>query len=169
MMRIYLVGLPSCGKTTLGRIASGRLGLRMMDMDELIEKREEMTIPEIFAQKGEDYFRKVEAEVLRDLAEEEDVIISTGGGAPCFHGNMDFIKENGRSVYVKVSVEEIVRRLVEAKGTAHRPLLKDKTAEDLADELNAKLNERELFYAQSDIVLRGDSLSADDLVRAIKS
>ena len=92
MKNIFLVGMPSSGKSTLGRRLARALGYRFADLDKLIVQDQKRTIPEIFASEGEDYFRKVEQRILRATQQNRSLVVATGGGAPCFFDNMDFIK-----------------------------------------------------------------------------
>jgi len=168
-MKIYLIGLPSSGKTTLGKQLAQAIHSEFIDMDDLIEQNEKKTIAEIFAQKGEDYFRKSEQKTLTDLIAQENkkLIISTGGGVPCFFDNMKQMNANGATIYLKVSPKELVRRL-KGTGTASRPLLNGKKVEELEREITVKLEERDQFYSQAQYVLEGDSLHLNDLINLVK-
>ena len=92
---IYLIGLMGSGKSTLGPQLARNLQYEFIDMDSYIEEKEQLSIPQIFQKQGEDFFRKVEAEALNDLSSKQKVVISTGGGTPCFHDNLDVIKKTG--------------------------------------------------------------------------
>src|SRR5690606_15597523 len=123
-MKIFLVGMLGSGKTTLGKQLAARLNIPFVDMDWEITKKENRSVQEIFAEKGEDYFREVEAAVLRELASSNgSMIIGTGGGAPCFHQGIDVINAAGLSIFLDVSVEELMSRLAKATD---RPLLNTK-------------------------------------------
>lgn len=168
-MKIYLIGLPSSGKTTLGKQLAHSINSKFIDMDELIEEKENKTIAEIFAQQGEEHFRKIEKQTLTEMIalEDEKQIISTGGGAPCFFDNMRQMNEDGLTVYLNVSPQELVKRL-KGSGTATRPLLQGKKEQVLEDELSKKLAQRNQFYLQAKHILEGDRLHINDLINLVK-
>lgn len=168
-MKIYLIGLPSSGKTTLGKQLALALQSKFIDMDELIEIKEGKSIAEIFAQQGEDYFRKVEKQVLAEMVDltDEKQIISTGGGAPCFFDNMEQMNQDGLTIYLNVSPKELVRRL-SGSGTASRPLLQGKKANALEQEISDKLTQRNQYYSQAKHILDGDKLHVNDLINLVK-
>ena len=154
MKNIFLIGLPSSGKSTLGKKLARLLDYRFVDMDKLIEKDQGMTIHEIFTQKGEPYFREVESRILKDTIENRSVVIATGGGAPCFFDNMDFIKKSGISVFLDVHHVELAKR-IQNHGKDDRPLLSGATS--LEKELVQKYQQRLPFYSRADFTLSGDS------------
>ncbi|MFT7196025.1 MAG: shikimate kinase [Marinoscillum sp.] len=119
--RIYLVGMPGSGKSFFGKNLANELDVPFIDMDDETETREKKTISEIFEIQGEEYFRKVEATVLRDLTLNNDnCVISTGGGAPCFHQGMDYMNANGVTIYLKTEKSLLIERL---ERKSHRPLM----------------------------------------------
>lgn len=150
-MRIYLVGLMGSGKTTAGKMLAKKLGVPFQDLDDIIEAEIGMTISEYFEQFGEDKFRIVEQECLRKTFSFEDVVIATGGGAPCFFNNIDEIKNNGISFYLKANVNLLCSRLIDAKSK--RPLISDISNEQLAENLRGLLDRREPFYEKADYVV----------------
>lgn len=168
-MKIYLIGLPSSGKTTLGKQLAQSVKGKFIDMDERIEKKTGKSIPEIFKKEGEEHFRKIEHDVLFDIImmEDKNQVIATGGGAPCFFDNMALLNADGISIYLKVSPQELVKRL-SGTGTDSRPLLKGKKEHELEDEIKAKLADRDEFYAQAHVTLDGDQLHINDLINAVK-
>jgi len=119
--RVFLVGFMCSGKTTVGKLLAQRLGWDFLDVDEEIEGRERLTIPEIFDKKGENYFRELELKTLRELAERDRVVISTGGGLGANEKAMEFMKDKGLVVWLKVSYEEFLKR---CGKDPNRPLLK---------------------------------------------
>jgi shikimate kinase len=156
------------GKTSKGRKLSQRLGIRFTDMDHAIEEQEGMNIQEIFNLKGEEWFRNKEKEVLHQLGEsKEDMIISTGGGVPCFNNNMEYINSTGISVYLKLSPAALLLRLSQSRKP-ERPLIMGKTSEELLEYIFLKLGERESFYLQSKLVLDAEDLTIDDLEASIR-
>lgn len=159
--RIFLIGFMGSGKTTLGRKLAARLHCEFIDLDHVLEKQVELSIAEYFSFFGEDAFRKLEGEVLRKTPYPENAIISTGGGLPCFFDNMDWMKANGKTVYLKLSPKTLADRLESAKE--ERPLLQEKEGDALVAFIAEKLADREAFYSQADIVTDGLSLTAEKL------
>jgi len=154
MKNIFLIGLPSSGKSTLGKKLARILNYRFVDMDKLIEKDQQMTIPEIFTRKGEPYFREVESRILKNTLENRRVVIATGGGAPCFFDNMDFIKRSGVSIFLDVHHRELAKR-IQNHGKDDRPLLSGATS--LEKELEQKYLQRLPYYSRADYTVSGDS------------
>lgn len=158
-MKIFLTGFMGSGKTTLGRKLAARMNYEFIDLDHKLEQQVELSIAEYFTLFGEDSFRKLEAEVLRKTPYPENAIISTGGGLPCFFDNMDWMKANGKVVYIKLSPKTLADRL--ESGKEERPLLQDKHGDALVEFIGHKLAEREPFYAQANIIADGLSLTAE--------
>ena len=144
MRRIILIGYMGSGKTTVGKALSKETGMMFYDLDWYIESRMRKTVSQIFAEKGEEGFRKIEYNMLHEVAEFEDVIISCGGGTPCFFDNMDYLNQQGDVVYLKATPETLYKHLLMAK--VERPLLKGKTKEELLEFIKTQLNTREAFY-----------------------
>ena len=114
-MKIFLIGLSGAGKTTLGKLLAAELQVPFIDMDWEIEKKEKKSVREIFSHEGEDHFRQLESEVLRDWAgAQQDFVMGTGGGAPCFYNGMEVINQSGLSIFLDVPVGELMRRLASA-------------------------------------------------------
>ncbi len=166
-MLIFLIGLPGSGKTTLGKQLAERLGYTFIDTDEEIVKKQGRSIPDIFTQDGEDKFRVMEKEILEEVSTGDNKVISTGGGLPCFHQNMFLIRNKGVAVYLRVSADELTRRLTSVEN-AHRPLVKGKSPAEVTDFLLEKLKEREPYYLLAQRVLQNDQLSVQDLLIALK-
>lgn len=171
MRRIILIGYMGSGKTTLGKALSKETGLMFYDLDWYIESRMRKTISELFAEKGEEGFRKVEYNMLHEVAEFEDVIISCGGGTPCFFDNMDYLNQQGDVVYLKATPETLYKHLQMAR--VERPLLKGKSQEELIDYITTHLQEREPYYQQAryqlDVNLLDNYDKIQDSVAAIRS
>lgn len=144
---IYLVGFMGCGKSFMGKALAQSLGWEFLDMDDFLEANEGMTISQIFAEGGESLFRELEKSYLHATYDFENTVIATGGGAPCFFDNMDWMNTNGTTIYLDTPVTILVERL--KKETAHRPLLANKTKEELSDFIQQKLVERAPFYKKS--------------------
>jgi shikimate kinase len=154
MKNIYLVGMPSSGKSTLGKELARNLGYSFTDMDKLIETREQKTVSEIFSNYGEAHFRELEKKTLRGFQPNQSMVIATGGGIPCFNDNMDFIKENGVSVFLNVN--DLAKRLYKAQGN-NRPLLdKSQSEEVVIASIKKTFEERLSFYQQADIQVDGE-------------
>ena len=147
MTRIILIGYMGAGKTTIGKALSKELGIIFYDLDWYIESRMRKTVSEIFAERGEEGFRKIEYNMLHEVAEFEDVIISCGGGTPCFFDNMDYLNQQGLTVYLKAEPEVLYKHLQMAK--VERPLLKDKSKEELLTFIKEQLEKREPFYTKA--------------------
>lgn len=154
MERVYLIGYMGCGKTTIGKRLAKNLGWDVIDMDSHIENRYRKTIPDIFASEGEESFRKKERFILEELSALENVVVSTGGGAPCFFDNIDVMNSSGLCVYIRMTPEALAARLKNAK--ANRPLLKDKTEEELTNFIKEQLEKRRAFYEQARYVIDND-------------
>ena len=135
------------GKTTIGKALSKELGIIFYDLDWYIESRMRKTVSEIFAERGEEGFRKIEYNMLHEVAEFEDVIISCGGGTPCFFDNMDYLNQQGLTVYLKAEPEVLYKHLQMAK--VERPLLKGKSKEELLTFIKEQLEKREPFYTKA--------------------
>ena len=166
-MKIFLIGFMGSGKTTLGRKLASRMGYEFIDLDHKLEQQVELSIAEYFQLFGEDAFRKLESEVLKKTQYPENVIISTGGGLPCYFDNMDWMKANGKAVYIKLSPKTLADRL--ETGKEERPLLQDKHGDALVAFIEQKLDEREKFYSQASIIVDGLSLSAERLEQVLLS
>jgi shikimate kinase len=167
-MKIYLIGLPGCGKSTIGRKLAKQLNMPFFDLDKVIVEKERLSINELFKQKGEPYFRQREAEALRAVSRDnERALIATGGGAPCFFDNMDFINAHGLSVFLDVPCSIIISRLL-AGGVEDRPLLKDIPKEKLIAELEEKRNFRISYYQQAKLVFKGEDIKTEEIEKEIK-
>ncbi len=161
-MRIYLIGYMGSGKSTVGKGLAKNLELDFIDMDVFIENSQHKTIPQIFELYGEQGFRQIEQKALRELSEFENVIIATGGGAPCFFDNMQLINQTGTSIYLKATASLLAQRLMNSK--IERPLIKGKNYEQLVGFIDETLNAREKFYMQAKCILPFDRDLSDDEV-----
>lgn len=132
------------GKTTVGKSLAKELGLSFYDLDWYIESRMHKTVAQLFAERGEEGFRKVEHNMLHEVAEFEDVVLSCGGGTPCFFDNIDYMNKQGQTVYLKASPEVLHKHLL--MGKVERPLLKGKTPEQLIAFIREQLEKREQYY-----------------------
>jgi shikimate kinase len=164
--RIYIVGFMGSGKTTAGKRLSKILGWQFTDLDKEIEKRTGMPIPRIFSDLGEDEFRRKETECLRETILLKHMVISTGGGAPCHDGNMEFMLTSGITVYLKLTPEQLRSRLIVSE--TERPLIKGLGEEDLLDFIKERLTKRELFYKRSGIIMEGSELDIAGLESQVR-
>ena len=156
MIRIFLTGYMGSGKTTLGRALAADLNVQFIDLDHYIEQRYRKTIAQLFAEKGEDGFREIERRMLHEVGEFEDVIISTGGGTPCFFDNIEFMNTQGTTIYLDVPVERLFIRLCIARSK--RPLIKDKDDEELRAFIIEQLEKRAPHYSKAQYSFRADRL-----------
>lgn len=150
-MLYFIVGFMGAGKSYFGRKWSNEFDLPLVDLDEYIEKKAGRTIAEIFSESGEDFFRALEAETLKAFKPDAHLLISCGGGAPCFHENMDWMNAHGQTIWLDASVDTIVENIKRDADT--RPLLKNLKADALYDFIASKLAERKHFYHQAQHVV----------------
>ena len=162
MIRIFIIGYMGAGKTTLGKSLARRLNLNYIDTDHFIESRYRKKISEIFAAEGEQHFRDIEHRVLLEVSEFEDIVISTGGGLPCFNDNMAIMNKSGITIFLDVSEEELAARLAESKNV--RPVLKKRSGRELTDFIKENLSARRPFYEQAQIHFQtGAKYSKNDI------
>jgi shikimate kinase len=153
------------GKSHLGRKFSKHLGLQFVDMDHYIEERNYKTIPQIFAEEGEAEFRKKERKALEELSEFSDIVIATGGGAPCFFDNIDLMNKTGKTIYLNIDPEILAFRLMKSK--TERPLIKGKSKEELVSFISETLAKRTVFYKQAKYQITYPDIDFDKLERMI--
>ena len=156
MRRIFLIGYMGAGKTTLGRALAKDMNIQFIDMDSYIETRFCKTISKIFAEKGEDGFREIERRILHEVGDFEDVIISTGGGTPCFFDNVEYMNRQGTTVFLDVPEERLFIRLSIARN--NRPLIKEKNDEDLKSFITEQLEKRRPHYEKAQFRFVADKL-----------
>jgi shikimate kinase len=166
---IVLMGYMGSGKSSVARFLANKTEINHLDLDDFIEKREQLTIPEIFKTKGEIYFRKTESECLKELLESKnDTIISLGGGTPCYGDNLDFIKNTSKvvSFYLSASIESLTERLFKEKN--NRPLISHfDTLEALNDFVRKHLFERNYYYNQANYLIKTDGKSVEEIAEEI--
>lgn len=163
MIRIILIGYMGAGKTTVGKALAHELNIPFYDLDWYIEERYRKTIPQIFAEKGESGFREIEQKMLHEVAEFEDVIISSGGGTPCFFDNIDYMNQQAQTVYLKASPDVLYKHL--RMGKTERPLLKNKTEEEIKQYICESLNTREPYYNKAQYTLNVDLLESYEKIK----
>lgn len=167
-MKIFLLGLPGSGKTTLGKELAEVCGVPFIDLDAEIEKDERLTIKEIFEQKKENYFRQIESLQLKKwCAAKTDFVMATGGGAPCFFDNVAVINQSGKSIFLDVPASEIARRIMNA-AVSDRPLFAKVHPESLKDEIEFMRSQRISYYRQAHLTVSGNVMSAREILGKIK-
>lgn len=164
MIRIFLTGYMGAGKTTLGKALARHLRVAFIDLDWYIEERFHKTMGELFAERGEAGFRELERNMLHEAGEFEDVVISTGGGAPCFFDNMDYMNRTGQTVFLDVRPGVLFRRLRVAKQ--QRPILQGKKDDELLAFIEEALARRAPFYTQARYRFCADELEDRDQIEA---
>ncbi|MGV8963874.1 MAG: shikimate kinase [Candidatus Saccharimonadaceae bacterium] len=156
MKRVFLVGYMGVGKTTIGKLLSDALNLEFIDLDKYIENRYRKSVKILFDEKGEDGFRSIEHEMLLEVATFQNVLVATGGGTPCFYDNMATMNEHGVTVYVKASIDHLVLRLLASKNV--RPLIENKTPDELKVFIAEHLKQREKYYSKALVVYESTHL-----------
>jgi shikimate kinase len=164
-MLIYLIGFMGSGKTTTGKKLAAFLNYRIVDLDEYIEEKFRITIPDIFNRFDEIAFRKIERDELLETTALKNTVVSTGGGTPCFFDNMEIINKHGTSVYLKLHPKSIFSRLNESKK--RRPLMENKTDLEKYDFIVSKLADREKFYVQAHHTIKAENLILSELVKLL--
>ncbi len=154
-MRIYLIGYMGCGKSTIGRKIAALMGISFVDLDKYIEERYFKSVPAIFAEEGEERFREKERVALHEVSEFEDVIVGTGGGAPCFFDNMEMMNKNGVTIYLAPDIQVLASRLIKSK--TERPLIAGKSHDELILFIESALQRRSPFYEKAKIIIRGEN------------
>lgn len=165
-MKIVLLGYMGSGKSTVAKLLASRLNLQPIDLDDYIAEQEKMGIPSIFASRGEIYFRLRESEYLKDiLHQERDLVLALGGGTPCYANNMDLIRQNAESFYLKAGIPTLVERLLREKE--QRPLIASFDDEKLEEFVAKHLFERRNFYDQATHSVSIDGKKVDEIVEEI--
>ena len=155
MKNIFLIGMPSSGKSTLGKRMADALHYHFLDTDRMIVREEGRSVADIFAKNGEDFFREAERRVLRTIKPGQSLVVSTGGGMPCYHDNMTYINATGVSIFLDVPVPVLLRRMLN-HNAYDRPLYQPNDPQ-LAEALHQKYDVRLPFYQQADIVVPGEA------------
>src|SRR5690554_3520166 len=164
---VFLIGFMGVGKTTLGKKIAKKSGLPFIDLDQEIETSFEMSINSIFDKYGETFFRKEETKMLKKvIAENQHVIISVGGGLPCFNNNMELMNRAGLTCYLHRPAKELYQRLRNSKD--ERPLLRKLNDEELLSFIEVKLLEREVFYSKAKIIVYRDQQDVSSLMKLLE-
>ena len=166
-MRIYLIGMMGSGKSTVGKKLAERLGYEFYDLDEQIEESTGRKIPEMFKEDGEEAFRFFESMALKNISMLDNLVLATGGGAPCFHESMKLMLRTGPTIYLKEDIGFLASRLVQSEG---RPLIEGLSGDALKQKLTEILNERGSFYENAKFTVDAmnvGSLQIEDMVKMI--
>ena len=164
-MKIYLIGYMGSGKTTIGKLLAEKLHLAFIDLDKHIEQETDKPITEIFEKEGEEKFRILEHEHLKKLLDKDNVVISLGGGTPCFHNNLELINKSGTSIYIEMNADALVKRLLNTKNK--RPLIRDLNEVDLKYFIEVNLEKRLPIYRQAHLSVSAENLPVEQLVEII--
>ena|ERR1700743_1497540 len=165
-MKIFLIGFMGSGKTHWGRLLAAKLGLPFRDLDTVIVENEKRSVSEIFAQKGEEYFRYQEKQTLEEITgEEESFILSCGGGTPCFFNNIEFMKKSGKVIWLNTSIDVLQERLL--KEQMSRPLIREIDSAGLKRYIIRKLSERRMYYQQADVMVNEENITLEELTRLL--
>lgn len=161
MARVVLVGFPGAGKTTVAKSLSRFLCYDCIDLDQAIEEYYHTSIPLFIHHFGEGVFRQCENKILKDQLQRDNIVLSTGGGTPCFYEAMDLINSCAVSVYIKLSEQSLYTRLVRAKKK--RPLLNYYRPEEIPIYIKNTLAEREPVYSKAHVIIKGESIKTREL------
>lgn len=164
-MKIFLIGFMGSGKTTMGRKLAARLSYFFADLDHVFESHTGKTVPQYFSDHGEDAFRQMEKQVLQAIEFPDNSVIATGGGAPCFFDNMEWMNANGITVYLSLPPSALAARL-ESAGEV-RPVLQNRKGAELVEFIKNKLEEREPYYKKARLIVNGLNLSPEKLAAEI--
>lgn len=147
MERVFIIGFMGSGKTTKSNDLAKKLKWSLLDLDAIIEQKEEATIKEIFDQYGQDHFRELEKKYLHNLKGYSNIVVAMGGGTPCFFDNMQWMNQNAVTIFIDTPIESILRNL--QNETDKRPLLAKKSGEELTDYIKTTLAQRRKYYEQA--------------------
>ena len=164
-MRIFLIGYMGSGKTVTGTKLAEALNYEFLDLDLLFEEKYHITINDFFTKYGEDLFRILEHKLLRDHLENDNMVISVGGGTPCFFDNMKWMNEIGLTIYLKTTVDLLYNRL--SRSRKPRPILNGKSEDNLKSHIEKQLSERETFYQQATLTVSEEDLDIESLADRI--
>ncbi|HXU28856.1 MAG TPA: shikimate kinase [Bacteroidia bacterium] len=166
-MVVFLIGMPACGKTSIGKRLAKKLQFTFLDLDHHLADKENKSVATIFSEKGEDFFRELEAKYLKEITNTStNTIISVGGGTPCFHNNLSFMLSTGKVFYLNTSAETLFQRL---KGESKRPMFLDLTEEQIKEKINSLLQQREVFYLKAHHTISTAHKSDDVIVEEMST
>lgn len=156
-----------CGKSTLGRKLATALNLAFIDLDTFLEEKYFRTIPQIFAEDGEAEFRRKEQSVLHEVSAFDNVIVATGGGAPCFFDNMEVMNNTGFCIFLDVDTDSLVNRLIHAK--TERPIIKGKSQDELHHFIDEMMLKRRPYYEKARHILKGNEIKPEQVIELLTS
>jgi len=165
-MIVFLIGFMGCGKTTLGKKLARKLNYSFVDLDELIEKEVGCSISKIFQNEGEEAFREKEKNTLHTLTKKQNLVVSTGGGTPCFFNNLEFMNRSGITIYLKMTEGLLLSRLMQSENK--RPLLKNKTEKELKNYISELLAKREPYYTMATKTIEVKNIKIADIIELVK-
>jgi shikimate kinase len=160
-MNIFLIGFMGSGKSHWGGIWAEREGLTFYDLDIEIERDFGLSITDIFEKEGEEKFRELEKKHLRNFENKRNFVLACGGGTPCFSENMGWMKSQGKVYYLKAEPELIFQQLM--NETEKRPIVKNVKPSELLSFIQKKLEERDPYYSQADVIMNVEELHEDSL------
>jgi shikimate kinase len=167
-MIVYLIGMPAAGKTSIGKQLAKKASYTFIDLDDVISAKEEVSIKQLFQEKGEAYFREIESKYLKEVSQTNvNTVVSLGGGTPCFYDNMDVILSSGKVFYINAPDYVIISRII--RGVTKRPLFAGLNDNELSDKINLLLKEREPFYLKAHRQIDAKTRSKKDIVEEIYS
>lgn len=164
-VRLFIIGYKSSGKTTMGKKLASKLSMDFVDLDDVIEKREKKTIPELYKEVGDEEFRQLEWKALKEVVEKDNIIVSTGGGAPCHCDNMSLMEKHGEVMYIHLDNDTLVSRLKDA--TKDRPIVLNKSEEELRHYVLDQRNRCEHHYLRAKYTVEGKDLTVDKMLEAL--
>jgi shikimate kinase len=165
-MRVYLIGFMGAGKTHWGKKLSQKMQLPFFDLDDEVQQYASMSIAEIFANDGEEYFRELEANVLRSITDlQKGFVMSCGGGTPCYFKNIDLMKSKGVVVWLNTPTDMLMNRLMLEKDK--RPLIRDLSEEQLKSFIIKKMADRSIYYEQAALKVDESQINLDELIKSI--
>ncbi|HQD44515.1 dephospho-CoA kinase [Candidatus Kaistella beijingensis] len=165
-MIISLIGYMGSGKSHIAKLLSDRLGIKLIDLDKEISKKNKMTIAEMFQKKGEIFFRRQERALLEEIvATEDSCILSLGGGTPAYYNNMELINQNSESIFLRTSVKNLTERLLKQKHK--RPLIANISDQDLPEFIAKHLFERNIFYNKAKYTVNTDDKTPEMVVEEL--
>ena len=166
-MIVFLIGMPACGKTSIGKRLAKKLQFTFVDLDHHLADKENKSVATIFSEKGEDFFRELEAKYLKEISNTStNTIISVGGGTPCFHNNLPFMLSVGKVFYLNTPAKTLFLRL---KEDTKRPMFLGLTEEQIKEQVKSLLQQRETFYLQAHHTINTSHKSDDAIVEEMSA
>ena len=165
-MKVFLIGFMGSGKTYWGRLLSQKLSIPFFDLDEQVTTHAGKSIPELFAEQGEEQFRLMEKDLLHIITESHDsFVMACGGGSPCFFDNIDYMNRTGTTIWINTPLETLFKRLVDEKN--QRPLIRDLADDQLKGFIFKKFGDRKIYYEQADVIVDDEPLELDKLIEKV--